>query len=303
MDLLIQEVDSSIVGKKLGQKLYTQKGGLLLGIGTEIKQFHYQKIREVGYRSVYIAQNDSSDFDVSNGHLLSEKLRATAPLELKDIYSHLFTKDKIKISNAKKQLSQLAGKLINEISVKLTGPPDILDLKRQNDYLYQHAINVAAYSILVGQSMQYNQLKLYDLAYAALLCDFGMEYIEEEIRHSPEPLSVEEIEAMRKHTVLGFQHLGRNCSIKGLIAIVCLQHHERSDGSGYPKGLVGDEIHEYSKIIMIADFLDAFTSDRPYSRLHPMDEAVEYITGQAGKKFDVRVSTHFLRFFAMEKEM
>jgi len=297
MDLMIQELDSKILGQRLGQKLYSPKGSLLLGMGAEIKEFHFRKIREVGYRSIYVLKGQESDVINSGGHVISEKLRASLPIEIKDVYKRLLSKDKVTISNAKKQLSLLADKLIREVKVKMTSPPDLVDLKREGDYLYQHAVNVAAYAILIGQSIQYHQLKLFDLAYAALLADFGMQYVDESILYKPGELEEKEFEEMRKHTLLGFQHLSRNCFVKGLVTVVCLQHHERLDGSGYPKHLAGDDIHEYSKIIGLADFFDAYTSDRPYRRLHTIDEAIEYIKNQAGRQFDARIARHFLAFF------
>jgi len=297
MELGIQELTEGIIGKRLGQKLYSPRGSLLLGMGAEIKEFHFRKIREVGYQSIYVMNGASTDVISSGGHVLSEKTRAGAPLVLKEIFDAFLSKDKVKISNAKKDLSALTDRLIREVDIKLQSPPDIVDLKRQKDYLYQHAINVAAYAIMIGESMQYHQLKLFDLTQAALLADFGMQYIDDDILYKPEALTDEEIEEMRKHTLLGFQHLGRNCFIKGMISVVALQHHERWDGSGYPKGSMGEDIHEYSRIIALADFFDAYTSDRPYRRLHSIQEAMEFINEQDGILFDSRVVRHFLRFF------
>lgn len=297
MDLEIQELSESVIGKRLGQKLYSPQGGLLLGMGATIKEFHYRKIQEVGYKSIYILNNSHADILDGGEHLLSEKVRASTPLTLKQVFADFMTKDKIKISNAKKELSALTDVLIREVNGKMKSPPDIVDLKREKDYLYQHAINVAAYTILIGESMQYHQLKLFDLAQAALLCDFGMLYVDDNIRFKPEALSEDEMESMRKHTLLGFQHLSRNCFIKGLVAVVALQHHERGDGSGYPKGMTGEEIHEYSRIVALADFFDAYTSDRPYRRMHTIPQALNYIREHEGTLFDSKVVQHFLKFF------
>ncbi|MFQ5649075.1 MAG: HD-GYP domain-containing protein [bacterium] len=297
MNLQILELDSKLVGQRLGQKLYNPKGNLLLGLGAEIKEFHLTKIKEVGYRSVYALNGPPSAISKVQGHVISEKLLASAPITLRNIYERLKGRDKIQISNAKKDLSVLADALIREVNIRMHNPPDILDLKRQNDYIYQHAINVAAYAILIGQSAQYHQLKLFDLALAALLHDFGMTYVDDEILYKPDELDEKETMEMRKHTILGFKHLARNCFIKGLIAVVCMQHHERYDGAGYPEGKVGDDIHEYSQIISVADFFDAYTSDRPYRRLHTIDEAVQYINDQDGRQFSPRMVKHFLRFF------
>ncbi len=297
MDVEIHEINEKLLGKRLGQKIYSPKGGLLLGMGAEIKEFHYKKIGEVGYKSIYTLNNPGTDVLYCCDHVLTEKLRASAPLVLKGVFDSFLSKDKVKISNSKKDLSALTDSIIREVNIKMQQAPNILDLKREKDYLYQHAINVAGYAVLIGESMQYHQLKLFDLAQAALLADFGMQYVDESILFKPEALTQEEAENMRKHTLLGFQHLGRNCFIKGLVAVVALQHHERWDGSGYPKGSVGEDVHEYSRIVALADFFDAYTSDRPYRRLHTIQQAINFIKDQDGVLFDSRVVRHFLRFF------
>jgi putative two-component system response regulator len=124
-----------------------------------------------------------------------------------------------------------------------------------------------------------------------------MQFIEDAIINKPGPLNEREVEKMRNHTVLGFQHLGRHCFYKGLVTIVALQHHERWDGTGYTQKLAGNDIHEYSRIVAVADFLDAFTSDRPYRTLQPLSEALDYIRSQSNKEFDPRVVKHLLHYF------
>ena len=298
MDLQIEELNPDVVGKKLGQKLFSPKGGLLLVMGAEIKQIHFRYFRDIGYRSVYVI-NEQGEATEAAGHLISDKLRATSPMTLKNIYMRLQSKDKSLVARGKKELSVLADDIINGVNVKITQPPDILDLKREEDYLYQHAINVAAYSVLIGQSLQYHQLKLFDLTLSALLANFGMQFIDSKILLKQGELDEDEFNEVKKHTILGFQHLSRKCNMKGLVSSVAVQHHERHDGSGYMKGMIGEEIHEYSRIVALTDFFDAYTSDRPHRRLNVIDEAVDYVKANIGRDFDPRIAEHFLRFFEL----
>lgn len=296
MNLQLATLNQNVIGKKLGQKLFNSKGNLLLGIGNDISPASYSYIQEAGYRSVYVLTETSENGAKASEHLLSDKVRATAPAQLRNIYKLLLSKDKYDVSEGKTQLSRLTDRLVNEVNFRAE-PPTLVDLKRQDDYLYQHAVHTAAYAILIGQSMQYNQMKLFEIATSALLCDFGMQYIEDEIVNKPGPLSEPEIEKVRSHTVLGFQHLGRHCSYKGLITIVALQHHERWDGSGYHQKIAGTDIHEYSRIVAAADFFDAYTSDRPHRRLHTIPEALAYLREHSNKEFEPRVVSHLLNFF------
>ncbi len=92
---------------------------------------------------------------------------------------------------------------------------------------------------------------------------------------------------MRKHPLIGFQVLQDSPSKylqKG--AEIALSHHERYDGSGYPKGLVGKKIPISARIVAIADVFDALTSKRPYKEAWSVEKAIEYIEGEAGKHFD-----------------
>lgn len=298
MSVRVVTLNQDTIGKKLGQKLYNSKGGLLLGSGAEIKEFHFSHIQQVGYKSIYVVEDAGAETDINmNGHIVSEKTRASTPIELKKIYQKLLSQNKVTISDGKKELNDLADSLIRQVNHKLEAPPDILDLKRNEDYLYQHAINVTAYSILIGQSMQYNQMKLFDLALSALLFDFGMQFIDQEIICKPGELEESEYEEIKTHTNLGFQHLSRKCFMKGIVSAVALQHHERFDGSGYPSGMPGDDIHEYSRIVAVCDFYDAYTSDRPHRQLHSIDEAVGYLMAQSGGEFDPNVVRHFMKYF------
>jgi HD-GYP domain-containing protein (c-di-GMP phosphodiesterase class II) len=289
-------LNQDAIGKKLGQKLYNSQGGLLLGKGTEIKEFHFSHIQQVGYKSVYVVDEFEADTDMT-GHIISEKTRANTPIELKKIYQKLRSSNKITVSDGKKDLNEVAASLVRQVNYRLETPPDILDLKRQEDYLYQHAINVAAYAILIGQRLRYHQMKLFDLALSALLYDFGMQFIDQEILNKPGELNESEYEEVKKHTDLGFQHLSRKCFMKGVVSAVALQHHERYDGSGYPIGMSGDVIHEYSRIVAVCDFYDAYTSDRPHRQLHSIEDAVGYLKAQSDREFDPNVVRHFMEDF------
>ena len=298
MSLRVVTLNQDAIGKKLGQKLFNSKGGLLLGNGTEIKEFHFSHIKQVGYKSIYVVDDLEAVMDM-NGHIISEKTRATTPIELKNTYKKLMSPNKITISDGKKDLSELAGSLLRQVNHRLEAPPDILDLKRQDDYLYQHAINVTAYAILIGQRMQYHQIKMFDLALSALLYDFGMQFIDPEILNKPGELDESEYDEVKKHTGLGFRHLSRECFMKGIVSAVALQHHERYDGSGYPNGMSGENIHEYSRIVAVCDFYDAYTSDRPHRQLHSIEDAVTYLMSQSNREFDPNVVRHFVQYFNM----
>ena len=118
---------------------------------------------------------------------------------------------------------------------------------------------------------------------AALVHDLGRVAVPARIWQKPGPLSTDEREQVRLHPYHGERILGRAPCLAGLAAVAGA-HHERLDGSGYPKGLKGDEICLNARIVMIADVVDAITSDRPYRPRREVEDAIKILKIE-GKKF------------------
>ncbi len=295
MDAYIEELSPKVIGKRLGQNLYSSKGSLLLRRGAEIQSVHFGHLKEVGYQSVYVQNGGDLEFD-SNWLIISEELRAKAPPQIREIFRRLASSNRGDLVRGKQEIMRLADQLLKNVSFRPEMRVRYLDLKRRDDYLYQHALNVALYAILIGHSLHYHQLKMMDLTLGALLHDFGKVLVDERLLIKSTPLDEQEMAQYREHTVKGFQHLGRQCQLSGLVTIAALQHHEHYDGNGYPRGLSGNDIHEFSRIVAIADFFDTFTSDRHYRRLHSIEEAAEELRAQSGKQFDPELTAHFLKF-------
>ena len=130
---------------------------------------------------------------------------------------------------------------------------------------------------------------------AAPLHDVGKIGIRDAILLKRGPLSVEELEVMRTHTVLGARLLSRGGSALVRAAeSIAMHHHERWDGAGYPAGFAGDEIPLSARIVSIVDFYDALTHDRPYRSAWPREDVVREIEGESGTRFDPHVTRAFL---------
>ncbi len=134
------------------------------------------------------------------------------------------------------------------------------------DYsVFTHSINVCTYSLALAHASGISKTKeLIELATGALLHDVGKAKIPEAILHKPGPLDQSEWQAIRRHPQWGVELLSETNLIPQESYIPILQHHERRNGSGYPNGLGGDDIHTYGKIVAIADAFDAMTTNRAY---------------------------------------
>lgn len=150
------------------------------------------------------------------------------------------------------------------------------------DWIYTHSIDVAIISLMIAEELGYTDEKLWNIGLGALLHDVGKLLIPKTIIQKLGPLSNTEMVYIRQHCELGMSSLESCCLPKECTDIV-LQHYERLDGSGYPKGLKGDEICRNARIIMIADVVDAITSGRHYKQPQEMGAAIKILRSDEGK--------------------
>ncbi len=151
-----------------------------------------------------------------------------------------------------------------------------------------HCQRVTAFTISIAKSVPVPGTYLPVLARAAFLHDIGKMAIPDGILRKPGPLDNDEKQIMRKHCEIGYNMLIRIPFLRDAAEIV-LAHQEFFDGSGYPRGLKGEQIPLGARIFTIADSLDAMISDRPYRRALPMSHAREEITRCAGSQFDPKI--------------
>ncbi len=135
-----------------------------------------------------------------------------------------------------------------------------------------------------------------DMQRGALLHDVGKIGVRDFVLHKPGRLTDEEWEEMRRHPVIGFEMLRDIAFLSGAAAVVKF-HHEHFDGGGYPEGLSGQQIPLGARVFAVVDALDAMTSDRPYRKAMPWDEAREEIIRHSGTQFDPAVVEAFLVTF------
>lgn len=158
-------------------------------------------------------------------------------------------------------------------------------LEAKDDYTAAHARDVSELAVSVGRTIGMSSEELRMLGYGALLHDIGKIAIRSEILHKPGPLTTDEYEEMKQHTVVGARMLERIPYFEQVRPLV-RNSHERWDGGGYPDGLEGDSIPIAARIISACDAFHAMTSDRPYRRAMPVEDAVAELRRHSGTQFD-----------------
>lgn len=147
------------------------------------------------------------------------------------------------------------------------------------DNLAAHSANVCIYALLLGRGADYSDKQLIELGMTALLHDIGMIFVPSSIVDKKGKLTTSELQQIRKHPYYTFKILQTLGEKYLWIAKVAYQEQERENGKGYPNGLVGDEIHDYAKIIGIVDVYEALTHQRPHRKGYMPHDAVKLILG------------------------
>ncbi|SJZ31430.1 HD-GYP domain-containing protein [Selenihalanaerobacter shriftii] len=216
----------------------------------------------------------------------------------------IITKEYVQNVSISKQVSDMIKfeailGIIEEIVEGIIDNEDILhnleSIMNFKDDKFFHLINVTVLSLMLGSSLKYNKEWLRILGIGAFLHDIGETKVPAKILNKPSKLSPAEFAEEQKHTLYGYEFLEQQENINELSALIAYQHHERCDGSGYPQGLLKRDIHEFSRIVAIADVFDAMRNDRVYRSAFKIKEVIEYLyTMITWNKLDNQLIEKFL---------
>ncbi len=158
-----------------------------------------------------------------------------------------------------------------------------------------HIRRVSEYSTAIARSLGLPEDEVEVLRYASMMHDIGKIGIRDVILEKPTSLTSEERRTIEEHTIIGGRIFGGSTSpIVSASAQIALTHHEKYDGTGYPKGLKGEEIPLYGRIVSVADYFDAFVSERRYKKAWSFDDALLDIGKKASSAFDPRIVDAFM---------
>ncbi len=264
-------LDKLLPGMIVGRPILDENGRVLLNAGQFLNERYIRRIKEMNIPMVCI--DDQLGLE-EPAPLIKPVTYLKATSVLKQSYQQ-FTK------TTKTDLSLLSGQIdniIDEMAENSNLMVGMSDLKSYDDYTYQHCVNVCALAIMIGLSSGLKRHQLQELGIGAILHDIGKVKIPLEILNKPGNLDDEEFEIIKHHPLDGFKMIRESTDNKSSSAWVALQHHERLDGTGYPRGSHGTDLHEYSLIVAAADVFDALVSNRPYRHAYNNLEAM-YIIG------------------------
>jgi HD-GYP domain-containing protein (c-di-GMP phosphodiesterase class II) len=175
-------------------------------------------------------------------------------------------------------------------------------VEMRDPYTGGHAQRVTDYSLLLAEELGLSEAECNDLRLGGPLHDIGKIGIDDAVLRKPSPLTPEEFEYMKTHTVKGVAILQTIPELAPILPIV-RSHHERWDGKGYPDGLAGDRIPYLARVLAVADTFDAMTTDRPYRAGLGLADAIAEIGKGAGTQFDADCAAAFVRVRPRLEEM
>jgi len=167
-----------------------------------------------------------------------------------------------------------------------------------------HVERVAEYSELIARLLGYGVEQAELIKKASAMHDIGKVTTPDHILHKPGKHTDEEFVIMKDHAQAGYEILQKSkLPLMQIASIIAHQHHEKWDGSGYPRALKGKEIHILGRIVALADVLDALSSSRKYKRGWDLDEIFSFLKSQSGKHFDPRLVDLFMDNFGLFLEI
>ncbi|HEC15832.1 MAG TPA: HD domain-containing protein [Sedimenticola sp.] len=247
-------------------------------------------------RTVQVYIKDPLESLIERARVAYEKHKPVNPerfstLEFENVAKeiNLFNRDIIANQELLKQLNHSLVELNNEIEDTLRETVFTMGVieEQRSKETKNHTRRVTEYSRLLASRLGLPERDVELIASAAPLHDIGKLGIPDEILLKPGKLSEKEFEAMQNHTAIGYSMLAHSeRDILKAAAVIAHQHHEKWDGTGYPWGLQGEDIHIYGRIVGLVDVFDALLSRRHYKAAWPLDEVVAWIKKESGRHFD-----------------
>lgn len=267
----------------------------LLNRGQKLTAAMIGRINDAGVSGVYVESELAED--ICPNEILPPEYKKKVISEMKTVFSSCEHSGSL-TARALERGVDIAQELVGKILDQDTYLVDVMTIKDYDNYTYSHCMYVAMFSVLIGIRLKYNSQQLTELALCGLMHDIGKVDIPLDIINKNGRLTEAEFARVKTHPLRSIERLRHNHSLTQRVFNGISCHHEKIDGTGYPYGLKGDDIHIYARILALADVYDALTSNRSYRRAWSSAEAIEYIISQSGIHFDYELVSSFLKTVA-----
>lgn len=265
-------IEDLLVGDRLLANVFNPSGLHVLSGDTVLTAEDIEKLHNHQIEYVDIAFREQYEAPFFDNPHIEQLVRETGPKfesavkGVHDFFEQVREEGQLEQSS----VDQLFDPLIGSIQTEPDFVGVLLLLNNQDEYTYQHSVQVGMISYTIARWLGKDEKEAGKIGKAGYLHDIGKCKIDPDILNKPGSLTKEEFEWMKGHTTYGYSILSRSFPKTPEYGLVALQHHERLDGSGYPRGLTDEDIHEYARIVAVADIYSAMISSRAYQKKRDM---------------------------------
>ena len=236
-----------------------------------------------------IAYNDERLHEINPESLISPEMQVSIKSSMHDIIDSAATgtpPDPVVYNAARDQIVTEVLDTVDQIS-------HLNQLRVFDDYDYSHGVNVAVLSVMLGHKLNITSNMLRTLALGALLHDIGKTRIPKQILYKPGPLTDKEYEIVKLHSPIGYKIIKDEMGLPEDVARIALEHQEKFDGTGYPRGISGEAIGTFGQIVNVCDVYDALVSTKVYSNPKPSQDAIKIMLNYGSKWFNPTILYKF----------
>lgn len=265
-------------------------GRLLLKAGSMNLEKYKKNFEEIGITSLYIEDINSEGIVVPD--IIDEELRTECKFKLRDVFQSFAKKSVLNVL----PLYQVVKAIVEEIYYAQDVALSLSDVSSKEDDLVRHSVNTAVYAAIIGKEMGYDKAMLQKLLFGTILHDIGELKVNPKIMLKKTPWTSEETSEYKKHVIIGYEALKSVPDLTELSKIIVLSHHEKLDGSGYPKRAKGDAIHDMVRIASVADRFDGLVSGRGNCvPKHSVNQAMECLQQESASQLDAGMNAKFMQ--------
>lgn len=274
----------------LAKTIYDADGRILINSGSLLTEKYRTKLLDMGIAEIYIEDGISEGIEVKC--VIDQKLKMSGRGLAKKTFCNIESKKDIPFF----EVQDFVSELVDQVCSNNENLLQFDDLGVNNDRLYGHSMNVAVISSVIGRFLGYDELELMKLGTGAFLHDIGKALLPDDIARN-NPLN-ESDKTFTSHSKLGYDLLSDIYEVSPLSKYIVLSHHERPDGLGYPSSAKGSKLHQYARIVSVANVFDTLTNSTDRAKM-PIYKAAKYLIAMSGTMFDKLVVGTFIKHLAI----
>lgn len=287
-------ITEAMPGMVLARSILNSNGRILLVAGTSLTMEFIRKLQLLELETIFI--KDPHYDDIEFPEYISMETQQRALSILTDTMDRVSKNGTFEIDPISCIASDIVEELVTQadVTIHLTG------IAIYDDCTLAHSLNCSIYTALLARCCGFSIPQIKIITCGALLHDMGKIEIDKTVLNKPSRLTDDEFTIMKQHPALGFNLLTRKrLELSSLVAHMAWQHHEKIDGTGYPRGLQGEEILSFARLLAITDVYEAITANRPYRKAMNPEDAYNIIKSGLGTSFDQEFGEMFLSKLAL----